>query len=149
VVSAAAHATRPKLAKPSTIRQPLVFEVRREDMAGATTSTRSFSLPGLTAFAPVDHPIVTSNKPATSLTPLEKIRSTVLRLNTINKIINRLPVCQQRSELADEDARITLWLTDQLPNGLVAQFTPFLTLQQKRIALRPRWRRLSKPAEVE
>jgi hypothetical protein len=35
---------------------------------------------------------------------LEKIRSTVLRLNTINKIINPLPVCKQRSELADEDA---------------------------------------------
>ena len=86
---------------------------------------------------------------------LEKIRSAVLRLNAINMTINPLPICKQRSELADEDARITLWLTAQLPDGLVAQFSQFLTLQQKRSARRLRvfryfvsWRRLRKPHKV-
>jgi hypothetical protein len=72
-------------------------------------------------------------------TYLEEIRKVAGRLETINSVINPLPVGEQRSALADEEARITLWLTAQLPDGLVAKFKPFLTLDKQKRTKRRSW----------
>jgi hypothetical protein len=48
-----------------------------------------------------------------------------------------LPGGEQRAAPADEEAKILIWLTAQLPDVLVGKFRPFLSLEkQKRSAWR-------------
>jgi hypothetical protein len=68
---------------------------------------------------------------------LEEIRERGSRLATINKVLQPLPVGDQRSALAREDEDLFDWMMRQ-PVGLVAKFKPFLALERRVL---PWWRR--------
>jgi hypothetical protein len=63
---------------------------------------------------------------------LQEIRKAVFRLQAINSTLRPLPVGEQRTALANEEAQIMTWLTAQLPDVLVDKFRPFLTLEKQK-----------------
>ena len=74
-------------------------------------------------------------------TYLEQIRIRVSRLQPLAFSARNLPVGEQRTALVNEERAIIDWLTSQLPDGLVARFRPFLTLEQGRKRLPLSWLR--------
>jgi hypothetical protein len=63
-------------------------------------------------------------------TYLEEIHNRGSRLAAITEALRPLPVGDERSALVRQEEAILNWLMEQLPTGLVAKFTPFLTLEK-------------------
>jgi hypothetical protein len=80
---------------------------------------------------------------------LEQIRKTYGRLQVINSTMRSLSDMEQRAALANEERQIIDWLTAQLPDGLVARFRPFLTLEPRRNGLPLSWLRRSRIGTTE
>jgi hypothetical protein len=63
---------------------------------------------------------------------LEEIGKRVTKLRSIITLLNSLPTGEKRNTFIDAESDILSWMIEQLPNGLIARFKPYLTLSSQR-----------------